>query len=84
MISNEEIEWMTKNGQSVRNMMAAHNQNTTETVYVKDNMRAVVRAGKCIEITGADAPTTRDNYEFEPQVGWRAGQLRNFGFVKVE
>jgi hypothetical protein len=83
MISDEEINWMAQNGKSVKDMMAAHEQDATTTVYVNGNMRAVVRAGKCIEIVGADAPTTLDNYEFEPQRGWSAGKLRAAGFVKA-
>ncbi len=82
-LDDDELAWMAENAEAIEAEQAAREQ--IVSIYVHPSgARAVCRGGVCAEITGVPAPTGLDNYDLEPQVGWRAGQLLRIGFVKQQ
>lgn len=83
MISEKELRWMRENKSEIEQLRAQAEQQPIMSIYTRsDGVRAVCRNGKCIEMTGIVEQPALDNFDYVPQVGWRAGQLREIGFVK--
>lgn len=83
MLSQTELDWMAKNASAVDSEAMQHAESMS--VYERGEARAICVGGICTEITGVPEPTGVgwDAYRDQPQVGWKAGWLREIGFTRV-